>query len=108
MEVPAEVSLKKLLSKKFKLTEVSQDPKTYEILIGDIYSEEERNVVISLEVKPTSAQQERLALLTFEASYLNVINSKIETFSTVVYVDRDENVEPRTPNALVIQSLALF
>jgi len=61
--------------------------------MGDIQSEESRDLVLELELAPVSSGSatEEVALLKTEVSYFNVITSQFDTVKCLVLTNRTGN-----------------
>jgi len=87
--------IKKILSKKFKTTEIVEDGQTiYELNIGDLYSEEERNILCELEVAALSSPMNDCNLVKFVLTYFNVVSSTSNKTETILMLDRPEDILP--------------
>ncbi|OQR95760.1 hypothetical protein ACHHYP_00047 [Achlya hypogyna] len=74
---------------------------SYEIDVGDMYAQEERDILVqlTLDAWPHDAPQ---PLVTFNVRYANVITASMETTSSVVSVARPTVVTDTTLNADVV------
>ena len=72
------------------------DSKTCVILLGDLQCEENRNIIIPLKLEELKAECVAQPLIKVTLSYLNVINTLLQTISVYLSVDRKSmvNLEP--------------
>jgi len=68
----------KTIHTKFKLKEIAAG-KHYELVIGDIQSEEEKDIIISLSIPRLDFPLDRSDILKISLTYLNVIKKRDET-----------------------------
>lgn len=64
-----------------------------EISIGDIYSEEKRDLLFEIEIPEIDYVTESFKVLDITLDYFNVLTSKIETFSFVSSIERPMKVD---------------
>jgi len=93
----------KQVKTKFKVSEeVGETGETiHEVNLGDLYSEEERNIVCELELPEVSDNILQSKILVMRLNYFNVLSSESEKQETVTQIDRQDNVPQLTPNISV-------
>jgi uncharacterized protein YegL len=74
-----------------------KEPNGVELSIGDIYSEEQKDIVFEVSVKPFS-DSSRQNLVTLELSFFNVISKEPDSMELVAVVSREISSAPRTAN----------
>jgi hypothetical protein len=82
--------IEKLISK-LKTTESKDIKKKIEIIIGDLYSEEKRDIIFSIKCKKIESMKLNCKFLTCTLNYFNVINTGLENEVVLPQIDRTEN-----------------
>jgi len=88
IEVQAPVKIKKIFTK-FKSNEITPG-QVFELSIGDIQSEEQRDIIIMSEIPPVE-QSDSYAFADVTLTYFNVLNSSMETKTTKAVIARPSN-----------------
>lgn len=76
----------------------------YEVSIGDLYSEENRNILVQVELPELKEESECNNVISCELSFFNVITSTTGNAETTIAVQRKQE-EVKKPNKMVIPSL---
>jgi hypothetical protein len=78
------------VSTKFKTEEFKSETgeKIVEVSIGDIYSEEQRDIVCEVELPPLPNDATQCNILKFKLNYFNVVSTNSDNAETVVVIDR--------------------
>ncbi|KAL0488412.1 hypothetical protein AKO1_015660 [Acrasis kona] len=90
-EVMKGVTLKAIHSNYKKLS-------TDQILLGDIYAEETKDVVIEVEIEKSQHDVDNFELVNFTLSYYNVLEKEPEDLEVTASVNRSNKSVPSTPN----------
>jgi len=77
----------KTIHTKFKLTEVAAG-KHYDLVIGDIQSEEEKDIIVCLSLPKTEIALDKSDVLKISLTYMNVIRKRDETTEIVATIGR--------------------
>lgn len=72
--------------------------KTFSIQLGDIYSEEIKNIVSKVTVPQLQQARPEQSIIRYTLSYINVITGKSEVYSLDVKLSRPETSGPSQPN----------
>ncbi|EQC42257.1 hypothetical protein SDRG_01091 [Saprolegnia diclina VS20] len=93
-----------IASLKTKRPVTTNSPSTsYTVDLGDMYAEEERDILVQLTLAAWPAADTDQPLVTFNVRYANVLTSSLETTSTSVAVGRPVTVTDASLDALVVQ-----
>jgi len=92
LEAPSEVKIKKVITR-FATKEI-EAKKTFEIQLGDIQSEEKRDILVVAEMPSLPHERSSFLLSTISLSYFNVITSKLDNAKVEVTVGRPDKVPP--------------
>jgi len=85
--------IKRVLSKFTKQEETTETGETvYTINLGDLYSEEERNIICELQLPQIQTEVKQVKILQLNLEYFNVLNSNTEKAQSTLYIDRLENI----------------
>jgi len=76
-EAEESTTIKKILTK-FKMTELIPS-KSYELSLGDIQSEEQRDIIVISNLLPLSSESQSQSMAKVTLTYFNVIKSTMET-----------------------------
>jgi hypothetical protein len=90
IEAPENVQIKKVLTK-LNLKEVKAG-KSYEVQIGDIQSEEQRDIIAVTQLPQLQSEASSFPICTVSLSYFNVITSTMESSECVAQVARPQIV----------------
>eukprot|EP00029_Vermamoeba_vermiformis_P006664 TRINITY_DN2681_c0_g1_i1.p1 TRINITY_DN2681_c0_g1~~TRINITY_DN2681_c0_g1_i1.p1 ORF type:complete len:496 (-),score=113.95 TRINITY_DN2681_c0_g1_i1:23-1510(-) len=78
-------------------TVVEQPGKIVKVYIGDLYSEERKDILCTVELDALTEAKEKDSVLEIQCNYRNVINTQSEFLKTSAVIDRPDNVAASAP-----------
>jgi len=77
----------------------------YQVNLGDIQSEEQRDILCSVQFKPIPGPQESTAFISIQLSYYNVLTFKLESIKIDATISRPSEAteKPKPPAAIDLQ-----